>query len=158
MKRRSKIARATEGPIEERLLAVLEAKFGFYFETVYRSPHAAELIDSKNRLSADLFAQSGRRYMKVLREMIEEATRAGELAPSRMELDADDLAEMLAAAAHGIESNATQPRAIPSAAEGDSAGDCGGAVGDARGSAGIRSGARVEDPRAACECKETTAA
>jgi AcrR family transcriptional regulator len=102
-----KIARATRGPIHERLVAVLEAKFGFFFETVYRSAHAAELMDSKNRLSADLFAQSGRRYMKVLREMIEEATRAGELAPSRMELNAGDLAEMLVAAVHGIESSAT---------------------------------------------------
>ncbi len=102
-----KLARATIGPVDERLVAVLEAKFGFFFETVYRSAHAAELMDSKNRLSADLFAQSRRRYMKVLREMIEEATRAGELEPSRMELDADDLAQMLVAAAHGIESAAT---------------------------------------------------
>jgi AcrR family transcriptional regulator len=100
-------ARATPGSIDERLVAVLEAKLGFLFETVYKSAHAAELMDSKNRLSADLFAQSGRRYMKVLREMIEEATRAGELAPARMELDADDLAQMLVAAAHGIEQNAT---------------------------------------------------
>jgi AcrR family transcriptional regulator len=103
----AKVARASDGPIDERLVAVLEAKFGLLFETVYRSAHAAELMDSKNRLSADLFAQSGRRYMKVLREMIEEATRAGELAPSRMALDADDLAEMLVAAAHGVENNAT---------------------------------------------------
>jgi AcrR family transcriptional regulator len=102
-----KLARATTGPVDERLVAVLEAKFGLFFETVYRSAHAAELMDSKNRLSADLFAQSGRRYMKVLREMIEEATRTGELAPARMELDADDLAQMLVAAAHGIESAAT---------------------------------------------------
>lgn len=101
------VARAAGGSIEERLVAALEAKFGFLFETVFRSAHAAELMDSKNRLSADLFAQSGRRYMKVLREMIEEATRNGELAPSRLDLGAGDLAQMLVAAAHGIESNAT---------------------------------------------------
>jgi AcrR family transcriptional regulator len=100
-------ARATGESIDERLVAVLEAKFGFLFETVFRSAHAAELMDSKNRLSADLFAQSGRRYMKVLREMIEEATRNGDLAPSRLRLGAGDLAQMLVAAAHGIESNAT---------------------------------------------------
>src|SRR6266436_2378651 len=80
-----KLARETRGPIEERLVAILEAKFGLLFDTVYRSAHAAELMDSKNRLSADLFAQSGRRYMKVLREVIEQATRAGELELSRME-------------------------------------------------------------------------
>ena len=102
-----KIARATRGPVDERLVAVLEAKFGFFFETVYRSAHAAELMDSKNRLSSDLFTQSGRRYMKVLREMIEEATRVGELEPSQMQLDANGVAEMLVAAAHGIESAAT---------------------------------------------------
>ncbi len=83
-----KVARETSGPIDERLVAMLEAKFGFLFETVYRSAHAAELMDSKNRLSADLFAQSGRRYMKILREMLGEAIRAGELEPSRMQLDA----------------------------------------------------------------------
>jgi len=104
-----KLARDTSGPIDERLVAMLEAKFGFLFETVYRSAHAAELMDSKNRLSADLFAQSGRRYMKVLRETIGQAIRAGEIEPSRMQLDADDLAEMLVAAAHGIERNATSP-------------------------------------------------
>jgi TetR/AcrR family transcriptional regulator, regulator of autoinduction and epiphytic fitness len=105
----AKLARDTPGPIDQRLIAVLEAKFGFLFETVHRSAHAAELMDSKNRLSADLFARSGRRYMKVLREMIEEATHAGELAPSRMGLDASDLAELLVAAAHGIEQSATSP-------------------------------------------------
>ena len=101
------LARETSGPIDERLVAMLEAKFGFLFETVYRSAHTAELMDSKNRLSSDLFAQSSRRYMKVLRETIEDATRAGEIAPSRMELDTDDLAQMLVAAAHGVENNST---------------------------------------------------
>src|SRR6201988_808730 len=36
-----KLARETRGPIDERLVAILEAKFGFLFETVYRSAHAA---------------------------------------------------------------------------------------------------------------------
>src|SRR5258708_11524097 len=62
-----KLARGTSGPIDARLIAMLEAKFGILFETVYRSAHAAELMASKNRLSADLFAQSGRRYMQGLR-------------------------------------------------------------------------------------------
>ena len=102
-------ARAAGGPIEERLIAAIAAKFGFLFETVYRSPHAAELMDSKNRLSADIFARAGRRYMKMLREMIEEAVDAGELALSRMEIDADGLAQMLVAAGHGIEQTANGP-------------------------------------------------
>jgi AcrR family transcriptional regulator len=102
-------ARAAGGPIDERLIGALDAKFGFLFETVYRSPHAAELMDSKNRLSADIFARAGRRYMKELREMIEEAKQAGELELSSMQLDADAVAQILVAAGHGIESAATSP-------------------------------------------------
>src|SRR5258708_31655109 len=41
-----KLAREKRGPIEERLVAILEAKFGLLFDTVYRSAHAAELMDS----------------------------------------------------------------------------------------------------------------
>ncbi len=100
-------ARALDGSIAERLVAVLEAKFGFFFETVHRSAHAAELMDSKNRLCADLFANSGRRYLKVLREMIDAAIHAGELEPSRMDLSSSDMAAMLISAAHGIASSAT---------------------------------------------------
>jgi AcrR family transcriptional regulator len=101
-----KQARAASGPIDARLLAVLEAKFGLFFETVHSSAHAAELMDSKNRLSAEMFERAGRSYMKVLREMIAEAARRGEISPSRMGLDAGDLAEMLVAAAQGVASGA----------------------------------------------------
>lgn len=102
-------ARALDGPIAERLIAMLEAKFGFFFETVIRSAHAKELMDSKNRLCAALFEKSGRQYMKVLREIIDAAISGGELEPSRMDLNSSDLAAMLISAAHGIESNATTP-------------------------------------------------
>jgi AcrR family transcriptional regulator len=98
--------RAGSGPIDARLLGVLEAKFGLFFETVHNSAHAAELMDSKNRLSAEMFDSADRSYMKMLREMIAEAARRGELSPSRMGLDAADLAEMLVAAAHGVEKSA----------------------------------------------------
>lgn len=104
-----KAAGAASGPIEERLIAALDAKFGFLFETAYRSPHAAELIDSKNRLCEDIFARAGRRYVKMLREIIQEAAEAGELALSRLEIDLDDLVQILVAAARGIEQSANSP-------------------------------------------------
>src|SRR5262249_37656789 len=48
-------ARPLDDPLQARVLAILEAKFGLYFEVVGSPAHAAELMDSKNRLSDDLF-------------------------------------------------------------------------------------------------------
>ena len=49
-------AYGTVGPIEQRLRRMLAAKFDYLFELVHRSPHARELIDAKNQLSADIFS------------------------------------------------------------------------------------------------------
>ncbi len=109
----SAVARARAGkfPIEERLLAILEAKFGLYFETVRRSPHAAELMDSKNRLSADLFAEADRRYKRVLRDVIIEAASRGEIDPARARLNCGAAAELVITAARGIEATVDAPAA-----------------------------------------------
>ncbi len=100
--------RAIEGPFEERLLAVLEAKFGLYFETVHRSPHAAELVDSKNRLSADLFAEADRRYHRVVRALVEDAVSRREIDPVRAGLKSE-AAELVIGASRGIELSARDP-------------------------------------------------
>ncbi|HUA35286.1 MAG TPA: TetR/AcrR family transcriptional regulator [Candidatus Binataceae bacterium] len=102
-------ASAMEAPIERRLAAILEAKYGFYFDLVQRSPHAAELMDSKNRLSEDIFTPADRKYAKTLRDTIETAARRGEIDPARAGLDAAGVAELLSASATGIEKTANAP-------------------------------------------------
>src|SRR5262249_50059289 len=42
------------GPIEERVGAMLSAKFTRYWELVHASPHAQELVDSHGRLGAEI--------------------------------------------------------------------------------------------------------
>ena len=99
-------ARQSSAPLPDRLLAMLEAKFGFYFETVRSSTHAAELMDSKNRLSTGLFEKAGRRYQKMLREVLEEAAARGAIVPQRVGLGAPETVELLLSGARGIEMSA----------------------------------------------------
>src|SRR5262249_12051705 len=49
-------ARPRPGTPADKLAAMNAAWFGSYAETIRRSPHAAELLDAKHRLSADLVA------------------------------------------------------------------------------------------------------
>ena len=100
-------ARDSETALPDRILGILQAKFGFYFETVQKSPHAAELMDSKNRLSAGLFEKSDRRYQRILRGAIEAASAGGEIAPQRHGLSAAAVVELLLAGAYGIQHTAT---------------------------------------------------
>jgi TetR/AcrR family transcriptional regulator, regulator of autoinduction and epiphytic fitness len=103
--------RSAPGSFEDRLLAVLEAKFGLYFETVHRSPHTAELIDSKHRLSADLFAEADRRYHRVVRELIGAAVSRGEIDSACAGLKPAQAAELVIDAVRGIELGARDPAA-----------------------------------------------
>ena len=102
-------AASRDAPLEDRLAAILEAKFGLYFDLVKRSPHAAELMDSKNRLSAGVFTPSEKKYALILRETIDAAINRSEIGMGELGLDGAALADLLMASASGIEKSITQP-------------------------------------------------
>jgi len=81
--------------------SVLEAKFGFFYDLLHRSPHANELMDSK-RLCADVFAAGDAAYLGILTKAVADAVRRGELAPRRHGLAPEDVAQMLMAGANGL--------------------------------------------------------
>jgi AcrR family transcriptional regulator len=91
------------GTAADKLAAMHAAWFGTYAETITRSPHAAELLDAKHRLSADLAADGASRYRQLVRDVLAEADAAGELALEAAGLTADTAAELLIAAARGLE-------------------------------------------------------
>lgn len=93
---------AGKGPLAERLFAVLDAKFGFFYDLLRGSPHAIELLDSKGRVCADLFAASDAAYTKLLTKVVADAARRGEIAPKRLDLSAAEVADLLMSGAHGI--------------------------------------------------------
>jgi AcrR family transcriptional regulator len=99
------------GTIADKLTAMHAAWFGTYADTIRRSPHAAELLDAKHRLSAELVADAARRYKRLVRDLLAEATAAGELDLKLAGLTADTAAELLIASARGLEFSATSPAA-----------------------------------------------
>jgi AcrR family transcriptional regulator len=102
-------ARNRSGTTADRLAAMQAAWFGAYAETIHRSPHAAELLDAKHRLSADLVAESGRRYKRLVREILTEAVDGGELDLEPVGLTLDIAAELLIASARGLHSDTVSP-------------------------------------------------
>ena len=102
-------ARQMAGSIDQRLRRMLAAKFDYLFELVHRSPHARELIDAKNQLSADIFSQADRRYLRILSAMIADAAEQGELDLTRAGVDADTAAELLIRSAAGNELYGSTP-------------------------------------------------
>jgi AcrR family transcriptional regulator len=99
------------GTTADKLAAMHAAWFGTYAETISRSPHAAELLDAKHRLSADLVADAASRYKRLVRDVLAEAAAAGELDLKSAGLTADTAAELMIASARGLESSAASPAA-----------------------------------------------
>jgi AcrR family transcriptional regulator len=91
------------GTTADKLAAMHAAWFGTYAETITRSPHAAELLDAKHRLSADLVADGTSRYRQLVRDVLAEAGATGELDLEPVGLTADTAAELVIAAARGLE-------------------------------------------------------
>ncbi len=101
-------ARQGLGTTTDRLVAMHTAWFGTYAELIRRSPHAAELLDAKHRLSADLVTDAASRYQGLVRDVLTEAAAARELDLERV--TADTAAELLVASARGLRSGATYQR------------------------------------------------
>lgn len=87
--------------VAPRLLAMLEAKLVHLYEVVHASPHARELIDSKNGYAADVFERTDRRYEELVARALAEADAAGELSLSRAELSPAAAAALVVRCAHG---------------------------------------------------------
>lgn len=102
-------AAQADGAIEARLRALMEAKFGYFFDLMHRSAHVRELIDAKNDLCADLFAQADRRYVLLLTDTIAAAVTAQELQLDAVDLDAAAAAELLIRSASGLGTYGASP-------------------------------------------------
>ncbi|GAB4516617.1 MAG: hypothetical protein Tsb0020_35260 [Haliangiales bacterium] len=115
---RSEAALAERGPLGDKALALLRAKFGYLYEIVHSSPHAAEIIQSKNQLARATFVRADERYVGLLSALLVAADEAGELALAEAGLSAAAAAALLCRCAHGA-GMGDPPGVRPDAAEYD---------------------------------------
>ena len=104
-------AREQPGTTADRLAAMSAAWYGTYVDTVWNSPHAAELMDAKHRLSADLVAQALSQFKRLVSDVIAEAAATGELDLEPAGLTPEAAAELLIACCRGLQSSAASPAA-----------------------------------------------
>lgn len=97
----ARAAAAPGAPLESRVAGVLTAKFSLIHELLHESPHAAELLDSKSRLGADVVARHDAEVRRVLAGTVAAARAAGELDPARAGLTESALVDALLRLGHG---------------------------------------------------------
>ena len=95
------VALASDAPFEDRLLAMLEARFVRFVALTAASPHAAELYDGHGRLCGDIARASQERSEKLLAKLLRQAANAGEVDLARCGLSAARVAGVLFDCAHG---------------------------------------------------------
>lgn len=96
-------AEALDLPLEPKLTALMEAKFGFAYRWVLSSPHAAELMESSSRLKTDHFEPVTQQFRNAVLKLIREGTARGELNPKAAGLAPEAAMDALIAAAYGAE-------------------------------------------------------
>jgi AcrR family transcriptional regulator len=92
-----------ELPLHAKVLALLDAKLGFFYRWVLSSPHAAELLAPTAALPEDVFAPVDRAFRTMLSKALKEGVKAGEIDPKAAGLTLDAAMETLLAAAYGAE-------------------------------------------------------
>lgn len=93
--------------VVDRVTEILAAKFTRIFELVHSSPHARELIDSKDAQARDIVAKADLAFAKLLADALRTAIRRGELALEHTEARPARLAQLLMQAGHGAGYGAT---------------------------------------------------
>jgi AcrR family transcriptional regulator len=109
----SETAQAATDSVAEQLRGMLDAKFGYFFELLHCSAHVREILDAKNQLCADLFAQADRRYQRMLASVITKADKHGDLHLDQLGLGPEAAAELLTRSASGLGTYGTTAPTLP---------------------------------------------
>jgi AcrR family transcriptional regulator len=100
-------ARTASRHAVDRIAGMLSAKFTTVFELVESSPHARELLDSRNEEARAIVDAADGRFFDLLCGELRRAVKAGELALAAIGVKPPELARLLMQAAHGAGYGAT---------------------------------------------------
>ncbi|MBX6324157.1 MAG: TetR/AcrR family transcriptional regulator, partial [Rhodospirillaceae bacterium] len=95
-------AAAAHGGFRDRLHAMLDAKFGLFFERYGASEHAAELKALNRTLGREAARTLDEAYARRLTDLIEAAARAGEIDLAASALTSESVVRMAVAGAVGL--------------------------------------------------------
>ena len=91
-----------DGPLADRLTAVMVAKTARFFDLLRASDHAQEFLDENHRLCGEISAAFATKHARLLARMIATAAAAGEISLATVGASATQLAELLLDTAEGI--------------------------------------------------------
>ncbi|MBI1260694.1 MAG: TetR family transcriptional regulator [Rhizobiales bacterium] len=96
-------AKALDLPLDEKLVAIFDAKLGFIYRWVLSSPHAAELTASHNAQSSDAFDGVDVIFKDAVSELLKKGVQAGEIDLAAAGLNLEAATSLLCTAAYGAE-------------------------------------------------------
>ncbi len=91
-----------DGPLADRLTAVMVAKTARFFDLLRASDHAQEFLDENHRLCGEISTAFAAKHARLLARMIATAAAAGEISLATAGASATQVAELLLDTAEGI--------------------------------------------------------
>ena len=99
----------SDAPLEDRLLASMEAKLGFFFGKATSTRHGAQVLSMGYRIGNDITLLWTGRYLEIMTEAFEKAAADGQIDPSCIGADARSAAGFMILSAEGQQGPANNP-------------------------------------------------
>jgi AcrR family transcriptional regulator len=96
-------AAASDRSLLDRLVAIFEAKLGAWGALLDATEHGSELTDENNRLCGDISAAAKQRFRRLLKKVLTEANKAGEIDLVAAGVKPEAAVDLILAAIQGIE-------------------------------------------------------
>ena len=91
----------SDAPLEDRLLASMDAKLGFFFRKATSTRHGAQVLSMGYRMGNEITLHWTGRYLDIMTEAFEKAAAAGQIDPSRIGADARSAVGFMILSAEG---------------------------------------------------------
>lgn len=89
--------------------ALLEGRYGYFFEHIYTYTHGTELVAESNRQCGELNLAATRHFQSILHEVVEREVVGGRLTLASSDLQTDMFADLLLRAAYGLKGREPYP-------------------------------------------------